>query len=276
MRKRQKTLRSGRIFSYAVILIVMLVYLVPLGYAIITAFKQPGEFLKNPLSLSFLPTMENFESAWKRANFTGYTFNSVLYCIVSTVTTLFSVLLIAFPIARKYVRWHSGLYLYLMVGMFLPDGTIPLFQMFLKMGLYNTRLGYIIATLAIGGVCTMFFTSYLKGIPKELDEAAIIDGAGYFGYFFRVIVPLSKPAIASMAILTAIGVWNDIVKAVVFISSDEKFPITKGLYVFSGQYSTSWTELMAALIMVSLPLVILYLCLKKYVIGGMTAGSVKM
>lgn len=274
--KQKKVFHPQRLLLYLVILFAMLVWLVPLCYAFITSLKSPSEFLRNPVGFDFLPTLENYINAWNKANFQSYVLNSLIYVVFSTGITLICALLIAFPVARKYVRWSSGIYFFLMIGMFLPDGTIPLFQMLLKMGLYNTRVGYIISTLAIGGVCMMFFTSFIQSIPKELDEAAIIDGAGYFRYFFRVVVPLSRPAIASMTILTAIGVWNDIVKAVVFLSDDKLFPITKGLFVFSGQYSTSWTELMAALIMVSTPLVVLYLCMQKQVMGGLTAGSVKM
>lgn len=274
--KHKKAFRPQHLLVYGAIAVAMLVWLLPMAYAFITSFKSPDEFLRNPIGFNFMPTLENYISAWAKANFQDYVLNSLLYVVCSTSITLICALLIAFPVARRYVKWSNGLYLFLMIGMFLPDGTIPLFQMLLKMNLYNTRLGYIIATLAIGGVCMMFFTSFIRSIPKELDEAAIIDGSGYFSYFFRVILPLSRPAIASMAILTAISVWNDIVKAVVFLSDEKLFPITKGLFVFSGQYSTSWTELMAALIMVSIPLVVLYLCMQKQVMGGLTAGSVKM
>lgn len=272
----QKRLHIGKIFFWAVIVVTMIVYILPLAYALLTSLKSSTDFLKDPVGLNFVPTINNYISAWQKASFQDYLFNSVIYMVACTAITLLCAMLIAFPLSRKYVRFSNGLYLLFMCGMFLPDGTIPLFQMMLKLDLYDTRLGYIISMLSIGGVCMMFFTSYMKGLPRELDEAAIIDGSGYFTYFFRVIIPLSKPAIASMTILTAIGVWNDIVKAVIFISSDKLFPITKGLFVFSGQYSTSWTELMAALIMVALPLVILYIFLQKQVVGGLTAGSVKM
>lgn len=265
-----------RILLYILIGIVLLVFLVPLCFAAITAIKTPVDFLKSPISFSFAPTFENFTNAWAKASFGNYILNSLIYTGLSTVISLFCALLLAFPIARKYIKFSKGLLLILMMGMFLPDGTIPLFQIFLKLDLYNTMLGYIISTLTIGGVPLIFFVSYLKSLPKELDEAAIMDGAGYFRYFFKVVIPLSKPAISSMAILTAIGVWNDIAKAVVFLSDEKLYPITKGLFVFSGQYSTNWTELTAALVIVSLPLIILYLFMQRYIIDGLTAGAVKM
>lgn len=275
MRKKSSSYYIRLLETSIIIGIAMIVFLLPLGYAIMTSLKTPSEFLKNPVGFQFTLTLQNFVSAWQKASFQSYILNSLIYVVCCTFITLLCSLFISFPIARKYISWSKGLYLLMICGMFLPDGTIPLFQMLLHMNLYNTRTGYIISMLQIGGVSVMFFTSYLKSIPKELDEAAIIDGSGYFTYFLQIVVPLSKPAIASLAILTAINVWNDIVKAVIFLSDNKLFPITKGLFVFSGQYSTSWTELMAAMVMVSLPLVILYFCMQKQVVGGLTAGSVK-
>lgn len=276
MKKSEKKLSLNKPITYLVIILAMVMFIVPLAYALLTALKEPTEFLKNPVGLTSKVTFSNFVNAWKKSNFSSYIINSFIYMTFGTAITVLCSLFISFPIARKYVKHHNFLFTLMMCGMFLPDGTIPQFQILLKLGLYNTRVGYIISVLSIGGVCTMFFTNYLKAIPKEIDEAAIIDGAGYFTFMWRIIVPLAKPAIASMSILTAINIWNDIVKAVIYLSDEKLYPITKGLFVFSGQYSTSWTELMAALIMVALPLVIIYVALQKHVVGGLTAGSVKM
>lgn len=268
--------RSGTILAYLSVAIVLLVFLLPLFFAVTTSLKTYTDFMKEPVSLVFEPTLENFLNAWEKADFGQYIFNSLLYTIVGTALSMVLCLLIAYPVSRRYVRFSSGLLLFLTIGMFLPDGTIPLFQMFLKMGLYDTRIGYIFSMLTIGGVPMMFFTSFIRSIPKELDEAAVMDGCGYFRCFFTIILPLCKPAISSMAILTAINIWNDITRGIVFLSSMDKFPITRGLFTFSGQYSTNWPELMAALLIVSLPIIVLYICLQRYIIDGMTSGAVKM
>jgi raffinose/stachyose/melibiose transport system permease protein len=269
-------LRVRNIFAYLIIMVFMVFFIFPLSYVFITAFKTPTAFLRDPVGVIFTPTVSNFINAWNKASLGSYSFNSVLYTAVTVVVSLICALLIAFPISRKYIRFHKALFFFLMLGLFLPDGTIPLFQILLQLGIYNTRLGYIISMLSIGGVPLVFFVSYLEGIPIELDEAAIVDGAGYFHYFFKFIIPLAKPAVSSMAILLAIGVWNDITRAIVFLSNDKLFPITKGLFVFSGLYSVSWTELTAALVIVAAPLIIFYLFLQRYVISGLTASAVKM
>lgn len=258
-----------------VVFLMVMVFIIPLSYAFITSLKEPIDYLKNPVGLVFQPTIQNFINAWQKADFGEYILNSIMYTSVSTFLSLFMALLMAFPIARNYIKFSGALLSFLMVGMFLPDGSIPMFQILLRLGLYDTRVGYIISLIAVGGVPLMFFTSYLKGIPRELDEAAIIDGASYMPFFFRVIVPLAKPAISSMIILTAINSWNDITRSIIYLSDSKLFPITKGLWVFSGQYAAEWTELMAALVIVASPLIILYIFLQKYIIAGMTAGAVK-
>jgi raffinose/stachyose/melibiose transport system permease protein len=276
MARRARTIKTGTLAAYGVIFLVLVLFIFPLSYVFITAFKTEIIFLRDPVGIFFTPTFKNFTNAWVKASFGSYSFNSILYTAVTVVFSLVLALLIAFPIARKYIRFHRALFFFLMLGLFLPDGTIPLFQILLKLGLYNTRLGYIISMMGIGGVPLIFFVSYLGGIPVELDEAAIVDGTGYFTYFFRFVIPLAQPAISSMAILMAIGVWNDITRAIVFISNEKLFPITKGLFVFSGLYSVNWTELTAALVIVAAPLILLYLFLQRYIISGLTASAVKM
>jgi raffinose/stachyose/melibiose transport system permease protein len=271
----KKTLVSG-LLKYSIVFFVMAVFIVPLFFTLTTSLKTYDEFMTEPVSLIFRPTYENFSNAFVKASFDKYIMNSLVYTIVGTVISLILSLLIAYPIARKYIRMSSGLLLFLTMGLFLPDGTIPLFQMFLKLGLYDTRLSYILSVLTIGGVPMVFFSTFIKGVHKELDEAAVMDGCGYFRCFFVIILPMCRPAISSMGILVAINIWNEITRSIVFLSSSKYFPITRGLFAFSGQYTTNWPELMAALIIVSLPITVLYVLLQKHIINGLTSGAVKM
>ncbi len=275
MNKKSK-FRISTLLIYLAILLLMLLFLYPLSFVLATSLKPQVSFLKDSITLVFTPSLENYVNAWQKANLGRYIFNSILYTGIGTFLSILLSMLIAYPIARDYVKHANLLYFLMMSAMFLPNGIIPLFQMFLKMGLYNTRLAYIISILSIGGFATMFLTSYIRGIPKDLDEAANIDGCGYFRFFFTVIVPLSKPAISSLSILTAIPIWNEITNSIIFLSDDNKFPISKGLYSFSGLYNVNYPELMAALVIVSIPLVIPYACCQKYIVGGLMAGSVKM
>jgi len=127
----------------------------------------------------------------------------------------------------------------------------------------------------VNATSVFFFTGYLKSLPRDMDEAAVIDGCGYLRYMLRCVVPLAKPAIASMGLLTMIGVWNDIVSSTIYLTSETNYNITRGLFVFSGQYQNDWTLMAAALFIVAAPLIVLYLFGQRYIVDGIMAGGVK-
>lgn len=264
-----------KIAVFIFIALLMVVYLFPLFYAMNTSLKTKLEYMQDTVSIAKSLHFQNYIDAFKKANFAAYIGNSLFYMIICTTASILMAVFLAFPIARKYLKLSGFIFFLFLLGMFLPDGTIPQFLIINRLGLYNTRLGYMLGLMGGGGMPLIFFVSYLKGIPKEFDEAASIDGCGYFRYMFKILIPLMKPAIASMAIITAIGVWNDIIRAIIYLSTPVLYPITRGLYVFQGQYQVDMTQQMAALIMVAAPLVILYLFLQKYIIDGAVAGAIK-
>lgn len=266
---------SVKFIVYFIIAVLLVVYLFPLFYVFNTSLKTEPEFIKSTLSITKSFNFKNYLEAWKEANFGTYILNSILYMVVCTALSIILAVLLAFPIARNYLK-HGGLiYGLFLAGMFLPDGTIPQFKMLSTLNLYNTRLGYMLGFIGGGGVTLFMFVSYIKGIPKELDEAASIDGCGYFRYIFTILTPLMKPAIASMAILTALNIWNDIVRAVIYLSDEKLLPMTRGLYVFTGSFNNTWTLQTAALVIVAAPIIILYVFLQKYIIDGTLAGGIK-
>ncbi len=264
-----------KLIIYIFIGILMVVYLFPLFYAFNTSIKTKLEYMSNPVALATSFHFENYVQAFQKANLSAYIGNSIYYVVVCTTVSILMAIFLAFPISRGYLKYSAFLLTLFLVGMFLPDGTIPQFQMLLGLGLYNTRLGYMIGMVGGGGTPLLMFYVYIKGIPKEFDEAASIDGCGYFKYMFKILIPLMKPAIASMAIITAIGVWNDIIRAIIYLSNKDLYPITRGLYVFQGQYQVDMTQQMAALIMVAAPLIIMYIFLQRYIVDGIVAGAVK-
>lgn len=265
----------SKIIIYLIIAIFLVIYLFPLFYVFNTSLKTEPEFIKSTLSFAKSFRFQNYIDAWKQANFGGYIINSLFYMIVCTTLSILLAVFLAFPIARKYIKHGGFIYGLFLAGMFLPDGTIPQFKMLLSLGLYNTRLGYMLGFIGGGGVTLFMFVSYIKGIPKEFDEAAAIDGCGYFRYVFTILIPLMKPAIASMAILTGLNVWNDIVRAVIYLSDDKLLPMTRGLYTFTGSFNNTWTLQMAALVIVAAPIIIIYIFLQNYIIDGTLSGGVK-
>ena len=260
---------------YLFLIVVLLVYLIPLFNVLNTALKTNTDFLNNPLGLPVNIYFANFPVAWKEASLGLYAFNSLYYTIVCVSISLVLALFIAFPISRKFFKANNFIYMAFVAGMFLPSGIIPLWRMIYAAGLYDTSVGYMLTIVSGGGITFFFFVSYIKNLPIELDEAACIDGCGYIRYVFVIIVPLMRPAIATMAVLSAINVWNEIVNSVIFLSNPSLFPITRGLYMFKGQYFIEWPLLCAALVIVAIPMVIFYLILQKQIIDGIVAGGVK-
>lgn len=253
----------------------MAVYLFPLFYALNTSVRTKLDYMANPSALASSIHLENYVQAFQKANLSAYVGNSIFYMTVCTGCSILMAVFLAFPLSRNYLKMSGFILGLFLIGMFLPDGTIPQFQILLRLGLYDTRLGYMIGMIGGGGTPLLMFYVYIKGIPREFDEAAAIDGCGYFRYMFRIMIPLMKPAIASMAIITAIGIWNDIIRAIIYLSNKKLFPITRGLYVFRGQYQVDMTQQMAALIMVASPLILIYVFLQRFIVDGVVAGGIK-
>ncbi len=266
--------RLGRIVAYIVVGLFVVIYLAPMLVVVNVSLKSPQAFMLDPASLTQSPYFENFVEAWKRANFPLYIVNTLVYTVLSTILYVTTVTLVAFPIARKYVKGSNFLYLLFVMALFLPSGLIPQFQLMLNLGLYNTRIGYILLT-AGGGIAPLFLVNYLKSVPKELDEAAAMDGCGYFRFVLQIILPLIKPALATIALLHAIGIWNDIIGPTIYLTDKAFYPITRGLMIFYGQYGNDWTPLAAATLMTAAPLILLFIFLQRYFIEGAMMGSLK-
>lgn len=266
--------KSAPILSYIFIAVVLFVYLFPLFYLLNTSLKGDLDYLKNPASITTAIHFSNYAIAWKSGNFGAYVLNSLFYTVMVVVISVLMAVLVSFPIARGYLKKSGAWYAFFMIGMFLPNGLIPFFQLMLKLHLYNTPWSFILNNLSFNFIF-MMFTGYIKSIPADLDQAASIDGCGYIRYLFSFILPLMKPAIATGVIIVAIGVWNNIISAVIFFSDKRLYPVVLGLFRFYGQYTNNNTVLSAAVIIVALPLVFLYAFLQKYIVQGVTSGAVK-
>lgn len=272
--QRRRPIHKGHLLSYLLLLVIGAIYLGPMLMLLNTALKtQPG-FAKDPVGLTSTFSIENFAEAWDKADFPRYMTNSVLYAGVATVLYLVAAVPLAAAIARRYVRGWNLLYILFVIALFLPVALIPQFQLILNLHLYNTQPGYILLFLA-NPIGILILVAFIRSIPRELDEAVAIDGCGYIRYVWRIIVPLTRPAIATVAILHAIGIWNELVLPTIYLTREAYYPMTRGLIVFTGIYGNDWPLLAAAVLILALPMVVLFLFLQRYIIGGFTAGSVR-
>ncbi len=265
----------GHLVLYLVLAVVVLIYLYPLAFLVNTALKSDAEFFSNPTGLVGAPQISNFATAWDKGNFAAYLVNSVLYTFVAAgVGTVIS-LMVGFPVARGYLK-HNRVWTGLFAAMlFLPNTLVTVFQLALRLNLYDTRLGYILIMASGIGVGPILVTGYLKSVPKEIDEAAALDGIGYGRYLFRFLPALIKPVLATVFILQAIGVWNDIILATILLPDQTKFPVTLGLFAFKGTYVSQWSLLSSATIIVAAPLLVVYVFLQRYLVASVVGGAVK-
>lgn len=273
--RRRTPVRAGTLSKYLFVAIVMVLYLFPLLFLLNTALKSNAEFSANPIGVVTHPEFANFGTAWTRGNFGAYILNSVLYTGCAALLGTFVSVLLGFPVSRGYLRGSRLWSVFFVILLFLPNAIITQFQLLLRLGLYDTQIGYILIMAAGVGVGPILISGFVRSLPVELDEAASLDGVGYWRYLFTFVIPLARPAIATIFILQAIGVWNDIILATILLPDSAKSPLTLGLFAFQGTYTSQWGLLAAATMIVAAPLVLAYVFLQRFLVGGVVGGAVK-
>jgi len=270
----RKPIDWARIGSYIVLLVLTVIYLGPLLMLLNTSLLTPNEFNKSPMTLPSGLRLDNFLEAWDKANFARYLLNSILYTVIATTVFVVTGTFLAVAIARRFVRGSGLMFTLFLIAVFLPPALIPQFQLILRMGLFNNPLGYVML-FVVNPIGIIILVSYIRTIPIELDEAAAIEGAGYLRYVLQIIMPLAKPAVATVAVLHAIGIWNELILPTIYLTSSDYYPITRGLIAFQGVYGNNWPLLASAVLMIALPMVVFFVFMQRYIIGGVTAGAVK-
>ena len=263
---------------HAVLVFWALVSIFPLLWMFSSSLKERNEIFEN---LSLIPQAWNFMNyltAWKVGNFGVYFFNSVFYTVVTLALVLFLASLAAYVFARFNFYGRNLLY-FLFIGSLMipiPGAFIPLYVLLIQLGLADTRLGLILPYTNAGLALAIFILkTFFENIPREIEEAATIDGCNKFDMYWRVFLPLSKPAIATVSIFTVLNVWNEFLLALIIINNRELMPIQRGIMVFQGENMTDYSLLMAGLTIATIPLLVIYFFLSKYIIKGITAGAVK-
>lgn len=273
---RRRGLRTdpGRFAAYVFLIIMAIIYIAPMAMLVLTSLKTLPEFNKDAVGLPATLALDNFLEAWDKANFPRYLLNTVVYTAVSATIFVITGTFLSVAIARRFVRGGSAMFTLFLIALFLPPALIPQFQLILNLGLYNNPIGYIMLFL-VNPIGIVILVNYIRTIPIELDEAAAMEGCGYFRYVIQIVLPLAKPAIATVAVLHSIGVWNELVLATIYLTNSDYYPITRGLIVFNGVYGNNWPVLAAAVLMIAAPMAIFFVFMQRYIIGGVTAGAVK-
>ncbi|MFM1951485.1 MAG: hypothetical protein RJA33_279 [Actinomycetota bacterium] len=283
-RNRQK--RKDAIISIFIGTFALL-WLLPLLWTLYSSLRPYKDLRANGI-FSFPETLnlDNYASALERMNIGLYFSNTMIITIPAVFLTLFLGSLMAFVVSRYSFKANVGLLLFFTAGNLLPGQLIfiPLFKMYLAVGdffgnrrlLYDSHWGIILIHVAFQmGFATFVLSSYMKTIPKEISESAMIDGASVFRHYFNIILPLLRPALASLTVLMTTWIYNDFFWALVLTASDSKRPITSALGRLTGEFVTDYNLLASGAMIAALPTLLVFFILRKQFVSGLTLGSTK-
>lgn len=252
--------------------------IVPIFYMIVGSFKTEQEYAFSPFAMPEKLQFANYAKAWEVANMNVYFLNSLLVTFVSLIVTVFLGALAAFFLSRFEFKMRGTIYAIFLLGMLIPIHAtlIPIFMIMKNMSLLDTYLSLILPYTAFHLSLTIFILEgFMRGFPRDLEESAVVDGAGVFRIFWSIILPITRPAMATVIILNFIYNWNEYLFALVLISSESLKTLPLGIANFVGIETASLTLQMAALTIALVPIIIFYLLLQKQLVNGMVAGAVK-
>ena len=255
-----------------------LVVLFPFAWLLVTSFKTNSEIANQPFGFPAQLNFQNYVDAWTSIKMLTLFKNSIFICTVSVLMIVFVAALAGYVLSRYRFKINSLIYGFFIMGMMIPMNAaiIPLFINMKWMGLRGSYFAVIFPYIAFNLPMAIFLiTTYMKGIPEEIEEAAVIDGCGAGRIFFNIILPLSKPILSTTAIIVFMFLWNEFLFALVFLPGNDYHTIPLGIMSFKGQYSTNFAMQTAGMVIAIIPTVFIYLFLSDKIINGMTAGAVK-
>lgn len=266
------------IFIGLILLIGAAITLFPLYIALINAFKTDGEMANSILALPKTLNFENFKQAYHKLDFMKSLFNTLLITTCSVAGIIVCSSLAGYKLARSTSKLSKIIYGLFVASMLVPFHAImiSLTRVSMELGIKGSKLGLSAIYIGLGVNMAIFlYYGFVGSIPMDLEEAAVIDGCGPFGVFYYVIFPLLKPITATIAILDALWIWNDFLLPLLMITKAKNYTFILSANVFFGKYEADWTNILAGLLMTSIPLIIFYIFFQKHIISGITAGAVK-
>lgn len=268
----------GKSVLLALILIALtFLFVMPIVWIIFSSFKSAGELFTWPPSLfGKNPSLSNYEKALSEGNFIIYFINTVFTSIVATILTVAVNVMSGYAFAKYRFKGQAILFGIVLATLMIPLEVImiPVFKVIVATNLYNSLWGLIIPAVA-SPTAVFLVRQYYTGIPSAYMEAARIDGASEFYIFTKIMLPMAKPIISVLCIFSFMWRWNDYLWPKLVINSKSKYTLQLALANFSGEYSVDWNSLLAMSVISMIPVIIVFISLQKYIIGGMTTGGVK-
>jgi multiple sugar transport system permease protein len=277
-RKSQRWITNG--LAYFLLFLGLAFTLLPFLWLMSSAFKPQTEIMKFPPE--FLPrpfTLENFQSIFTKTHFEIFFYNSFTVSIISVTTQLFFSSLTAFGFARLRFKGRNTLFMILLGTLMIPFQAymIPRFMIMKELHVLDTLVAVFLPYIFGGAFYIFLLRQYYMSLPRELDEAAIIDGCGFFGVFWYILLPLTKPALFTIAVLEFLASWNSFLEPLIYLNTQTRFTLALGLALFRYSFGNriEWGPLMAATFLAALPCLILCFAAQKQLIGGIATSGIK-
>ncbi len=278
----------ARVLCYMLLMLITLTLLYPVVWMSYTALKTNPEVIQKPFGLPTRIDFSNIREAWASGNFTRLYFSTLLVAIISVLGIVLTAAAAAYPLARYNSRWNRIIFAYILIGIGVPTQSliIPGFKLMATLDTWasavhlpftfrNSPVGLILTYMSWVSIAIVFIRAYYTNIPKEMEEAARVDGASEWQIFWQIMVPLSMPALVTMGIFYFIWIWNDFLWPLVYVQDPQWRTITLGLMNFKGKYTSLWSLQMGALSLATWPPLILYLIFRKRIQRGLTEGALK-
>jgi raffinose/stachyose/melibiose transport system permease protein len=266
------------VLRYAILFLVAGGVLIPLLATALGGFKSLGDLRINPFGLPSQWEWNNYWEILASSRYWQLMGNSLIIAVLTVILTVASAAMAAFVFV--HVRFFGMTFLlnYLLLGLMFPAATaiLPLFIKIRDLGLLDTYWGVVLPQVAFGlAMSILLFRNYFRQMPKDLFEAALIDGCGYFRFFWHVTLPLSRPILATVAVIVFVHSWNNYLLPLVVLNRDTLYPWPLGIMVYQGEYSTDWNLVLAFITLTILPAIIMFFAAQKHIVAGLMSGSVK-
>jgi raffinose/stachyose/melibiose transport system permease protein len=272
------SLRRWVVSSLAIVLSVV-VFVVPFAFILLTAVKDRQQ--ASLLNFSWphhCALVQNFIDVVKARDYMVIIafINSTILTVCSVTIMVVLAAMVAFVLQRRISRWTGLINFLVLFGLIIPPAVVPTIWVLQKLGIFQTMVGLIFVEVAFGlSFCVLLFRAFISTIPRELDEAAIIDGAGPLRLFFRVVLPLLRSVIVTVVVVQSVTVFNDFTNPLYFLPGDQNATVQLTLYNFSSQFSTSYNLLFMNILLITVPPLIMFLFFNRQIVAGMTSGAVK-
>ena len=276
--KRSASENIWLVIKYVLLIGFTILCVYPLVWLFLASFKTNAELYTNTWGLPEQWSMTNYVNAVVKGGVFRYFGNSVIIAVSVVLVTVILATMASYAIARMHWKLANLTHSIFLLGMMIPIYAlvIPLFSIFKGMGLLDTHLAVIIPQIAVGFPLAIFIIcGFMRSIPTELEEAAMIDGCTVFQCFFKIILPIAKSSVVTVAVVQFINVWNDLLLPRIFLTDSSKMTLPVGLPNFQAMYSTDYVGMIAAVIITIIPSIVVYILLHKQIMEGMVAGAVK-